>query len=178
VGRKSQRYPLFHVPSQFRGGLLKNLASTSAAFVYSREDLAAVKIRVCKSRDDLLAVLRERQAELNVSCGTIEAIAGIADGYTSKVLSLTPTKNLGPIALGAILGALGLGIVRIVIEEDPQAAAAVSGRWVPRRRRPNPKKPPVWCVVADSSEAQPSFTFVNPEREQGPDVDHSDNDPR
>jgi hypothetical protein len=137
-----------------------------------------VKIRVCRSREELLAVLRERRDELNISHGTIDGIAGISDGHFSKLVCARPLKNLGPISLGAILGALGLGIVKIVIEEDPKAIEQVSGRWTPRKRPPNPKKSPVWSVVADSSEAQPSFAFVNPEREQGPDVDHSDNDPR
>jgi hypothetical protein len=138
-----------------------------------------VRLRVCKTRAELLAVLREQQDALNVSCGTIEGISGLADGYVSKVLSLTPTKQIGPVALGALLGALGLKIVRIEIAEDPEAAAAVSGRWTPRKRRPNPKKPPVWCVVANGGEAQPSFEFVHQEREQGPDVANPiDNDPR
>jgi hypothetical protein len=129
-----------------------------------------VKLRTIRTRADLIAVLRERQTELNISLGTIDAVAGIADGYASKVLSLTPTKNLGPIALGAILGALGLGIVRIDIAEDPQATALVSRRWARRRRQPTRRRAAVWCVVTDSSEAQPSFKFENPDREQSPDV--------
>jgi hypothetical protein len=127
-----------------------------------------VRMRTIRSREELLAVLREQQQALNISCGTIEGIAGLADGYVSKVLSLTPAKNLGPIALGAILGALALKIVKIEIGEDPEATAAVSGRWTPRKRRPNWKKPPVWCVVANSGEAQPSFEFVH--QEGSPDV--------
>lgn len=123
-----------------------------------------MKLRVCKSRGELIALLLERQDELNISAATIDGIAGLADAYTGKVLSLTPAKNLGPIALGAILGALGLGIVEIVIREDPQAVAAVSGRWVRRRRRPNRKKPAPeaaqWCVVKP---AQPEFNFDNEE---------------
>jgi hypothetical protein len=130
-----------------------------------------VKLRTIRSRGDLIAVLRERQTELNISLGTIDAVAGIADGYASKVLSLTPTKQMGPVALGAILGALGLGIVKIEIAEDPQAAARVSGRWAPRRRRSSRPRAAVWCVVTNDSEVQPSFRFENPDREQGLDVD-------
>ena len=128
-----------------------------------------MRIRVCKSRDDLVAVLRERRDELNVSHSTIDALAGISEGHFSKIVCERPLKNLGPVSLGAILGALGLGIVKIIIDEDPQAAARVAGRWVPRRRKPNPKKPAVWSVVADGGEKQRSFSFVHREREQAPD---------
>jgi hypothetical protein len=130
-----------------------------------------VKLRTIRSREELLAVLRERQAELNISCGTLEGLTLLADGYVSKLISLTPAKQIGPIALGALLGALALKIVRIEIAEDPEAAAKVASRWTPRKRRPNRKKLPVWCVVTNGSEVQPSFKFANPDREQSPDVD-------
>jgi len=132
-----------------------------------------MKLRVCKSRDELIAVLCERRDELNVSHMTIDSIAGISDGHFSKLVCAHPLKNLGPVTLSAILGALGLGIVKIIIEEDPQAVATVSDRWVPRRpagRRPHQRQAPVWSVVAPSNELQPSFKF-EPDREQGPDVD-------
>lgn len=118
-----------------------------------------MKLRVCKSREELIAVLLERQDELNVSAATIDGIAGLADSYTSKCLCVTPSRNLGPIALGAILGALGLGIVEIVIREDPQAVARVSGRWTPRKRRAQRKaapEPAEWCVAKAE---QTAFNF-------------------
>jgi hypothetical protein len=122
-----------------------------------------MKLRVCKSRGELIQLLLERQDELNISAATVDAISGLADGYTSKVLCITPTKNLGPIALGAILGALALKIVKIEIGVDPEAAVVVSGRWTPRKRRPNRKKAPEpaqWCVV---KQPQPEFNFDNEE---------------
>jgi hypothetical protein len=152
------------------GPVPKTLSITFAAFGNTGREFP-VKLRTIRSRADLIAVLRERQTELNISLGTIDAVAGIADGYASKCLSLTPTKQMGPVALGAILGALGLGIVEIKVDEDPQAAAAVSGRWTPRRRRSSRRDSAFWCVVTDSSELQPSFQFENPDREQSPDVD-------
>ena len=118
-----------------------------------------MKLRVCKSREDLIAVLLERQDELNISASTIDGIAGLADSYTSKCLCVTPSRNLGPVALGAILGALGLGIVEIVIREDPEAVARVSGRWVPRKRRAQRKaapEPAEWCLAKP---AQTAFNF-------------------
>ena len=125
-----------------------------------------MKRRICKTRQELISVLLERQDELNISAATVDAIAGLPDRYTGKVLSFTPIKNLGPTSLSAILGALGLGIVRIEIAEDPQAAALVAGRWVPRRtphrRKKKPPESGQWCVV---EQKQPEFNFGNTEAE-------------
>ncbi|MGY2906553.1 hypothetical protein [Bradyrhizobium sp. URHC0002] len=120
-----------------------------------------MKLRVCKSRRELIALLLERQDELNISASTIDGIAGVADSYTSKCLSLTPAKNIGPIALGAILGALALKIVKIEIAEDPEAAAAVSGRWTPRKRRPNHRKPARSAQWCSANHNEPEFNFGN-----------------
>ena len=122
-----------------------------------------MKLRVCKSRGELIAFLLERQNELNISAATNDGIAGIADSYTSKCLSLTPTRNLGPIALGAILGALGLGIVEIIIREDPQAVAKVAKRWTPRKRSPNRKRAPepAPAQLCSANHREPEFNFDN-----------------
>lgn len=118
---------------------------------------------------ELRELLSDRAEELNLSRATIDEIAGVPDRYSQKLLSARPARNFGPTSLAAILGALALRIVRIEIAEDPEAAAKVSGRWAPRRRRPNPKRA-ARCVVNDVGQAQPSFQFVNPEEEPGPDV--------
>ena len=84
---------------------------------------------VIKSRDELIAAIRERRDDLDLSCLTIDGIAGWADGYAGKALSPNPMKGLGPKALEAILGALALKIVRIEIVDDPdQAAKAREGK--------------------------------------------------
>jgi hypothetical protein len=123
--------------------------------------------RWVESRDELRALICERRDALDLAHTTIDAISGVPDGYTSKVLAPDPVRNFGPTSLAAILGALALRIVRVEIVEDPQAAANVSGRWVPRRRRPNLKCAPR-CVVSDVGEAQRSFNLVHPEEEQVP----------
>jgi hypothetical protein len=107
--------------------------------------------RIVTSREEIVAVLRERRDELNISHETIDAVAGWADGYASKIFAPTPMKNLGPTSLAAILGALALGIARVVLIEDPEQAARVSSRWTQRKRKTSPR-----CVVS----SQLSFTLT------------------
>jgi hypothetical protein len=91
--------------------------------------------KVVTSRDELVQLVRDRRDELGITHETIDHIAGCAAGYTSKLLAPEPMKNFGPMSLRTVLGALALGIARVEIVEDPEAAARVRGRWKPRRRR-------------------------------------------
>jgi hypothetical protein len=54
----------------------------------------------------------------------------LQSGYSAKLLSPTPIKNLGPMSLGAVLGVLGLAIVVIEDQGAPQLPK--------RRRKPAP----------------------------------------
>jgi hypothetical protein len=156
-----------HVFPQIRAAPFQNSRCTSAAPVYLRSMVASMRPRKIGSCDELRELLSDRADELNISRATLDGIAGVPDRYSQKLLSARPIRNFGPTSLAAILGALALKIVRVEIAEDPEAAARVSGRWVPRRRRPNPKRA-VECVVPDRPAAQSSFTFEH-EPEQGPD---------
>jgi len=51
-------------------------------------------------------------------------------GYASTLLAPRPRKRIGPMSLGALLGALGLALV---VVEDAAALARVRSRLVPRR---------------------------------------------
>jgi hypothetical protein len=84
-----------------------------------------------RSMSELLAALCARRDELNISHETIDGIAGLQAGYTSKLLAPTPIKNLGPMSFGALLGALGMALVAV---PDPDAVAAVEKRWQKRKR--------------------------------------------
>jgi hypothetical protein len=79
------------------------------------------------SREDLVALVRARQDELNVSCATADQLAGLADGHFSKLTC--GSKGFGFLSLFLILPALGL---RLVIEEDPKMTAKLRRRWLPR----------------------------------------------
>jgi hypothetical protein len=79
------------------------------------------------SREDIVAVLRQRQADLNISWQTLDALAGLADGHASKLGC--GTKGFGFLTLFLVIPALGL---RLVIEEDPEMTAKLRRRWTPR----------------------------------------------
>lgn len=84
-----------------------------------------------RSMPELLDALRARRDALNVSHETIDAISGLQSGYTSKLLAPKPIKNLGPITMGPLLGALGLAIV---VVEDQEQVLRVKSRWIKRKR--------------------------------------------
>jgi hypothetical protein len=92
---------------------------------------------------DIAQVFRDRIRTLGINCATVDAIAGVADGLTAKVLSEPPQKAMGAKTMVLIAGALGIAFVPIV---DHQQAALVRGRWAKRQRMPAPK-PAQKCVV-------------------------------
>jgi hypothetical protein len=98
--------------------------------------------KVVSSIPELLAVVRDRQNALDLSNEVVEGIGGLSDRYLAKVLGPNPSKNFGEMSLGAVLGALALGIVRIEIAEDAEQRARISHRWKPRKRRPERKAAP------------------------------------
>jgi hypothetical protein len=120
-----------------------------------------VRFRAIRSKAELLDVLRDRREELNLSFATLNELAGLGDGYAEKLLSPRPSKQLGPDSLWGVLVALALGIAQVIIVEDPEQAARISGRWKPRKRAPkvNGCRRQKW----DVAEPQPSFNFVNKE---------------
>jgi hypothetical protein len=85
-----------------------------------------------RSMAELLAALRTRRDELQLTHETLDAIAGWAGGYSSKLFAPDPIKNLGWQSLGLALGALGIAIV---VVEDQEQGARVRKRWI-RRERP------------------------------------------
>lgn len=94
--------------------------------------------KLIHSMDELLNALRDRRDALNISHETIDGIAGLQSGYTSKLLAPRPVKNLGPMSFGSLLGAMGLAVIVI---EDPQAVARVRHLWQPRKRPQRLEKP-------------------------------------
>ena len=83
---------------------------------------------------ELHYVLRKRVADLGVSFETIDAISGVQDRYTAKLLGPRPPQGsmrvYGALTLDFMLSVLGL---QLVIVEDPEALAKVARRLVPSR---------------------------------------------
>jgi hypothetical protein len=84
---------------------------------------------------ELIAGLRARVAELGISYSTVDQIAGWTDTYATKLLAEEPGRNLGPMSLDALVGALGLKIV--LVEDLERLEKARRHRdFVPRKHRP------------------------------------------
>jgi hypothetical protein len=82
-------------------------------------------LAIVRTTDDLRQLFRQRVAYLGISLETLDAIAGLPTRYSSKLLSLEPTKHMGPISFEALLGALGLMLVAL---EDAEALRRVQHR--------------------------------------------------
>lgn len=124
---------------------------------------APVLPRVVTTPEELLALLRSRRDELEITHELIDQLTGWADGYASKVLSPEPIKGLGEKGLGLVLDALALGIARIEIVEDPELAAKMRPRWTKRRRptmRPRRTRSELSGALLDQRDAEklPSTT--------------------
>jgi hypothetical protein len=125
-----------HLLRIFRGSFSEIGRLTSQIIVIRRRTFAVMRPTTIQSREDLLALLRDRREELDLSLEVLAEIAGLPARYPNKLLSLKPTRNLGPLSMSVILGALALKIVRVEIVVDEEAAAKMAGRWTPRKRAP------------------------------------------
>lgn len=76
--------------------------------------------------DGLIEALRQRKAELGLSCLLMDELSGLPAGYTGKVLGPRRIKSLGAISTDAINGALG---VKLAVIEDPDAMKRMAPRW-------------------------------------------------
>jgi hypothetical protein len=96
------------------------------------EPSARRELAVVHDYDGLRIALRARAEQLDISRLEIDRISGVANGYSSAVLSNTPRKRIGPANLGPILAALGL---KLVVVEDAELMARYTARA--EKRVPN-----------------------------------------
>jgi hypothetical protein len=88
---------------------------------------------------DLVAAFRARIVELDVTHLGIDAVSGLADGHTSKLMC--GDKGFGPVSLFAMLDALGCDLV--LVENPAKLAAAEQAAkrlHVPKRRIGRPRR--------------------------------------
>lgn len=88
------------------------------------------QLAVVRDYAELMDAIRARRDELDVTHRTIDDVAGLQDGYTSKLLAVPPIRRLGLQGMGTLLGALGLALV---VVEDSEALRRVAGRLLKRR---------------------------------------------
>jgi cold shock CspA family protein len=82
--------------------------------------------------NQLLAAIRQRIGELQLSYETVEYLSGLQSGYLTRVISDPPPKRMCPFTQFLILQALGL---RVRLEEDPELIEKLRGRWTKRKLR-------------------------------------------
>lgn len=70
--------------------------------------------------------------ELSTSYRVVNDIAGMAEGHVEKLLQPKPSKNIGPVTFGPLLGALGIKIL-VVIDEPALASLRRHSRFQSRR---------------------------------------------
>jgi putative Ca2+/H+ antiporter (TMEM165/GDT1 family) len=61
-----------------------------------------------------------------ISCETVELIAGLTKGHCSKLLAESREKKIGPTTLGLLLQALG---VKLLMVPDERQEQLMRGRW-------------------------------------------------
>jgi hypothetical protein len=126
--------------------------------------------RLVRSVPEVLAAIRARQNELDITNANIEALVGLPDRYLSKLISARPIKGLSAATLRNILDGLALGIVAVVIDEDPEQAKRMRPRWVKRKRPPTTPTTPTASGASGASGAslstanQRTLNFEDDER--------------
>lgn len=94
-------------------------------------------VPLIRSMPDLLAALRARRDELQLTHERLDDIAGWPSGYCGKLLAENPIKNLGWVSFGLALDSMG---VALVLVENPAQVRLVEKRWI-RRERPRNAAP-------------------------------------
>jgi hypothetical protein len=94
------------------------------------------RLAVVADYDALVAALRARAEELDISRETTDAVSGLQPGYSGKLLSSQPIRAFGRVSLGPILQSL---CVKLVVVEDQEMLAKLAPRLVPRKRKSPPR---------------------------------------
>jgi len=91
------------------------------------------QLAILRCFDDVLATLRARRDELDISNEVIDEIAGLTRGHASHLIAHKPSRGFGGISWN-VWEALGL---KVVVLEDPAALARAKRRsaWHNRRQR-------------------------------------------
>jgi hypothetical protein len=88
-----------------------------------------------RTYEDFHRIIRARVESLDISRETVGEIGGLTPRYANKLLSPQPTKGIGRMAFGVLLGSLGL---KLLVVEDAEALARVRSRLVKRGPMPAP----------------------------------------
>src|SRR4051812_42695572 len=90
--------------------------------------MSGVAIEI-KNYDELIDLCNQRAAELQLTRAQLDELAGLQEGYSSKVLRKSQLKKLGPISFH-LFGALG---VRLFCLQSDAATERTLARRIPRK---------------------------------------------
>jgi hypothetical protein len=99
-----------------------------------------------RNYSDLIRLLCARRDELNLCHETLDALAGLQNGYASKILTPHHLRKLGPVSW-SLVEALGLAVT---IAEAPEALARMRRHHAWRERRGG-RRPRPWRTAALAS---------------------------
>jgi len=83
------------------------------------------------SYEQMLAALRARINELQISGERFDEYSGLPRGYLSKLTGANPIRRLGMTSFAPVLAGLGL---RLLVIEDEQATLRLKNRLPPRNQ--------------------------------------------
>ena len=90
-------------------------------------ELAKARAETMTGTSELIDVLRQRADQLAVPRLEIDRVAGLQNGYSAKVLSVTSGKRLGLRAMEALIPTLGLTMVAVKI---PARCGNSPSEWI------------------------------------------------
>jgi hypothetical protein len=110
-----------------------------------------------RTAEDIVAAYRRRIAELGIAHATVDAISGLPDGYTSKLLAPVPMKTMSRKAIELLNGALAMGFVVAV---DDEQTKLVQRRWAQRKR---PIRPSALASRVSTDDEMPEVPNLQPQ---------------
>jgi hypothetical protein len=80
----------------------------------------------CRTHEELIGVLAERQRALNLSNEMLDDLARLTHGHVSKLLGPGRERGLSEISMNALMEALA---VRLIVVEDSARVAQMKPHW-------------------------------------------------
>jgi hypothetical protein len=77
------------------------------------------------SYDELIAAIRDRVDEMDISRHELDHLAGLASEHSGKLLGAKRVKVFGKVTLGPTLGAIGC---KLLLVEDAEQTAKIRAR--------------------------------------------------
>lgn len=90
-------------------------------------------IAVIRNWNDITRAFRARKDGLNITFATLDLLAKLTDGFSSKLLAPEPLKRLGETTFNRLLRGSGTMLIMV---EDPEAMARIRPRITQSRLPP------------------------------------------